>query len=74
MSSQRSARALADVNGGIILAVGSSRGEIERIAREDPFCARGLADFRLIEFRASQKAGNIQARIEEAGQAGGRRV
>ena len=30
--------------------------EIEAIVREDPFVARGLADFRVIEFRASQRA------------------
>src|SRR5262245_50627785 len=51
-------------DGGIILAVGRSRAEIEQIAREDPFCARGLAEFRVIEFRASQKADDIQKRIE----------
>ena len=50
-------------DGGIIVAVGASREEIETIAREDPFCARGLADFRIIEFRASQRADDIQQRI-----------
>ena len=50
-------------DGGIILAVGKDRDQIEAIAREDPFCARGLADFRIIEFRASQKADDIQQRI-----------
>lgn len=50
-------------DGGIILAVGKSRAEIEAIAREDPFCARGLAEFRVIEFRASQLADDIQQRI-----------
>ena len=50
--------------GGIILAVGKSRAEIEAIAAEDPFCQRGLAEFRVIEFRASQKADDIQKRIE----------
>ena len=50
-------------DGGIILAVGSSRDEIEGIVREDPFCARGLADVRIIEFRASQKADDIPERI-----------
>lgn len=49
--------------GGIILAVGESREAIEAIAREDPFCSRGLADFRVIEFRASQQAEDIQQRI-----------
>jgi uncharacterized protein YciI len=50
-------------DGGIILAVGESREQIETIVREDPFCARGLADARVIEFRASQHADDIQARV-----------
>ncbi len=50
-------------DGGIIVAVGKSRDEIEAIARADPFCARGLADFRVIEFRASQQADDIQQRM-----------
>ena len=49
--------------GGIIVAVGGSLEEIETIAREDPFCARGLADVRVIEFRASQKAADAGERI-----------
>lgn len=53
--------------GGIILAVGDSREEIERIAREDPFRARGLADVRVVEFRASQRATDVQARLERGG-------
>jgi uncharacterized protein YciI len=53
-------------DGGIILAVGCSREEIEAIAREDPFCQKGLADARIIEFRTSQKADDIQARIERS--------
>jgi uncharacterized protein YciI len=52
-------------DGGIILAVGDSREEIETIMQEDPFCARGLADARIVEFRASQRADDIQARIEK---------
>jgi uncharacterized protein YciI len=51
-------------DGGIILAVGKSRQDIEAIAREDPFYEHGLADFRIIEFRASQRAKDIQERIE----------
>jgi len=43
-------------DGGVILAVGPSREAIEEIMREDPFSARGLADFRVIEFRASQRS------------------
>ena len=42
-------------DGGIVLAVGDGE-QIEVIAREDPFCARGLADVRVIEFRASQRS------------------
>jgi uncharacterized protein YciI len=53
-------------DGGIIIAVGSTREEIEAIAREDPFVTRALADFRVIEFRASQRAKDIQRRIDEA--------
>jgi uncharacterized protein YciI len=51
-------------DGGIILAVGESREEIEAIANEDPFCQHGLAEARIIEFRASQRADDIQQRIE----------
>jgi uncharacterized protein YciI len=51
-------------DGGIILAVGDSREAIEAIMREDPFCARGLADVRVIPFRASQRADDIQQRID----------
>jgi uncharacterized protein YciI len=50
-------------DGGIILAVGGSREEIEGIMREDPFCARGLAEVRIIEFRDSQHADDIGQRI-----------
>ena len=53
-------------DGGIIVAVGKSREEIEAVVREDPFCKDGLADFRIIEFRASQKADDIAARFERA--------
>jgi uncharacterized protein YciI len=50
-------------DGGIILAIGESRDAIESIMREDPFCARGLADVRIIQFRASQRADDIHKRI-----------
>ena len=43
-------------DGGIILATGGSRQEIESIVREDPFVEKGLAEFRVVEFRASQQA------------------
>jgi uncharacterized protein YciI len=51
-------------DGGIIIAVGKSLQQIEAIVREDPFIQRGLAHFRIIQFRASQRAQDIQKRIE----------
>jgi uncharacterized protein YciI len=51
-------------DGGIILAVGKSRQQIQTIVQEDPFYVRGLADIRIIEFRASQHADDIQKRID----------
>jgi uncharacterized protein YciI len=50
-------------DGGIIVAVGKSRDEIDAIVKEDPFCKLGLAEFRIIEFRASQRADDIDALI-----------
>jgi len=46
-------------DGGIIVAIGESREQIEAIAAEDPFVAQGLADARVIEFRASQRADDM---------------
>ena len=37
--------------------------EIEAIIKEDPFHEHGLAEFRIIQFRASQRAADIPARI-----------
>jgi uncharacterized protein YciI len=51
-------------DGGIIVAVGTGRRQIETIVEEDPFYQHGLAEFRIIEFRASQRADDIQKRIE----------
>ena len=50
-------------DGGIIIAVGRNREEIQSIVEEDPFYARRLADFRIIEFRASQRADDIPPRV-----------
>jgi len=36
------------------------------IVEEDSFFTRGLADFRIIEFRASQRANDIVERIERS--------
>jgi uncharacterized protein YciI len=51
-------------DGGIIIAVGKDRDEIEAIARQDPFVAKGLATARVIEFRASQRAEDAGARLD----------
>lgn len=51
-------------DGGIILAAGRTRQEIEALIKEDPFYQHGLADFRVIEFRASQRADDVPKRIE----------
>jgi len=51
-------------DGGVILAAGESREELEAIMREYPFCARGLANVRIIQFRASQRADDLQKRID----------
>jgi uncharacterized protein YciI len=50
-------------DGGVIVAVGESREQIEAIMKEDPFCKADLADVRVIEFRASQRADDIPKRI-----------
>src|SRR5688572_16579425 len=41
--------------GGIIVAVGEDREQIEAIIKEDPFHRHGLAEFRIVQFRASQR-------------------
>lgn len=52
-------------DGGIIIAVGTTREEIQSIVEEDPFYAHGLADFRITEFRASQRAADFPERVEQ---------
>jgi uncharacterized protein YciI len=50
-------------DGGIIVATGRSRDQIEAIMQEDPFIKHGLADVRVIQFRASQRADDMPKRI-----------
>jgi uncharacterized protein YciI len=50
-------------DGGIILAVAADRAAIEAIVAADPFVARGLAEARVIEFRASQRAVDLPERF-----------
>lgn len=48
--------------GGVILARGDDREEIERIAAADPFVAGGVATCEVVQFRASQTAPGFDAR------------
>jgi uncharacterized protein YciI len=52
-------------DGGIILALAGSRRELESIVQQDPFVSKGLADYRIIEFRMSQRAPSIDALLAE---------
>lgn len=52
-------------DGGIILAVGESKAAVQAIVETDPFVSRGLADFRIVEFRASQRASDMPKRVED---------
>lgn len=52
-------------DGGIILAVGESTQQIAAIVAQDPFVARGLADYRVIEFRVSQRAKDVDALLDK---------
>jgi uncharacterized protein YciI len=51
--------------GGIILALAASREELEAIVKEDPFVARGLAEYRIVEFRESQRADSLDALLSK---------
>src|SRR6187549_2427033 len=51
-------------DGGIIIATAKTRDEIESIVAKDPFVERRLAQARIIEFRASQRAEDLPARVE----------
>src|SRR5215472_4077790 len=50
--------------GGIIIAIADSEQEIEAIIHDDPLVAKGLADYRITQFRASQHAADIQVRVD----------
>lgn len=61
-------------DGGIILAVGDDKAEIERLMAQDPFVSHGLADVRIIEFRLSQHAPDAGDKLnQEAAQSAPRR-
>jgi uncharacterized protein YciI len=45
--------------GGVIVARGDDRGEIEALAASDPFVSGGAATCEVIQFRASQSAPDL---------------
>ena len=51
-------------DGGVILATGVTREEMDQIMQTDPFCSRGLAEYRIVEFRLSQRAPDLQKLID----------
>ena len=51
-------------DGGIIIATGGTREEMEVLARQDPFVTAGLATVRVVEFRASQRAPDVNGLLE----------
>jgi uncharacterized protein YciI len=48
--------------GGVIVARGDDREEIERIVASDPFVSGGVATCEVVRFRASQIADGFDAR------------
>ena len=51
-------------DGGVIIATATNREAIESIVARDPFVERRLAEVRIIEFRASQRADDLPGRVE----------
>ncbi|MEU8540568.1 YciI family protein [Streptomyces sp. NPDC048717] len=51
--------------GGVILAAGVGRAEIEKIAATDPFSVGGLCTYRIVEFHATKTADGLAAFREE---------
>lgn len=50
-------------DGGIIIATGTDREAIEAIIRDDPFVVHGLAEYRITQFNASQRAADMPKRL-----------
>ena len=50
--------------GGVILARGDDRAEIEALAATDPFVSGGVATCEVVEFRASQTAPGFAALLK----------
>ncbi|MFC8506520.1 YciI family protein [Streptomyces sp. NPDC057411] len=52
-------------DGGVILAAGVGRAEIEEIAATDPFSVGGVCAYRITEFYATKTAGELEPFREE---------
>ncbi|MEU3606390.1 YciI family protein [Streptomyces sp. NPDC035033] len=52
-------------DGGVILAAGVDRAEIERIAAADPFSAEGVCAYRITEFHATKTAEGLAGYREQ---------
>jgi uncharacterized protein YciI len=51
--------------GGIILALADSKGELEKIMNQDPFCTNKLAEFTIIEFQTSQSHPDLKLLLDQ---------
>ncbi|MGW6688196.1 YciI family protein [Streptomyces sp. NPDC054961] len=54
-------------DGGMILAGGVSRAEIEKIASEDPFTLAGVCAYRITEFLATKTSSDLSTVRENPG-------
>ena len=52
-------------DGGLIFAKAINRKRVEEIVAEDPFNQRGLATYRIIEFKATKKVKGYDAFVGE---------
>ncbi|MCX4528977.1 MULTISPECIES: YciI family protein [unclassified Streptomyces] len=46
-------------DGGVVLAGGVSRAEIEKIAADDPFTVAGVCEYRITEFIATKTSADL---------------
>ena len=51
-------------NGGVILAKGVTRVELEGILDQDPFRAQGVADYQITEFTATRTSADFAGLLE----------
>lgn len=52
-------------DGGIILALGQDRSEIEKLIGTDPLAIAGVADYRVTEFLATRTSAELAAHRQE---------